>query len=63
MHYSRRLRDFAAGKIVDLAHVICGALVIGQLVSTTPWQWGLLAGGLMVQAGAYLTAFVLMREN
>jgi len=56
MRLNNSQRGLFAEKVLDLGHIIFGALVIGQLVSGAPWggwSWGLLAAGVTGIAVAY----------
>lgn len=63
MWMNDRQRQLAADKVVDLGHVIFGALVIGQFVGQEPWRWALFACGLLLQVGTYTIAFLLSRRS
>lgn len=53
-------RALMADKVVDLGHVVAGALVIGQFVDSMPWKWSLVAAGVGFAVTAYLIAWRLL---
>ncbi len=58
-----RQRDLLADKIVDLGHLVFGALVIGQFVDGLPWKWGLTIAGAAVAGLAYWYAWRITGER
>jgi hypothetical protein len=54
-------KEFYADKAVDLAHIIGGALVIGQFVSER-FEPVIFIGGLLIFIGLYVWSYFLTKE-
>ncbi|MGQ9734425.1 MAG: hypothetical protein ACUVQU_05185 [Candidatus Bipolaricaulia bacterium] len=46
--------------MLDLAHIVFGALVVGQFLAEKPFSWGLFAVGLGALLILYLVSYVLL---
>ena len=46
--------------MIDLAHIVFGALVIGQFLGERPFSWGLLAAGLGALLILYGVSYFLL---
>jgi len=56
---SRRRRIFGE-KVLDLAHIVFGALVIGQFLGERPFSWGLFATGAGALVLLYGWSYLLL---
>jgi hypothetical protein len=59
---SPKQKEFYADKAVDLAHIIGGALVIGQIVAEQ-FESVIFVGGLLLFAGLYIWSYFLTKEG
>ncbi len=53
-------RQVFGEKIIDLAHIVFGALVVGQFLSERLFSWGLLAAGVGALLILYSVSYFLL---
>jgi len=59
----RSRRRVFGEKMLDLAHIIFGALVVGQFLAERPFSWGLFAAGIGALLIFYLVSYYLLGEG
>lgn len=53
-------RQVFGEKMIDLAHIVFGALVVGQFLGERPFSWGLFAAGAGALVLLYSFSYVLL---